>query len=135
MRENPPKWRNVTSFFSKVKMDDDFFNLLNVPQKEPTNDLDFWLKATVNTQEHKELDEDEKKKRNTAASARFRQKKKERDEQMKLERENLERLVIEQKTKIDEQEREIQWLKELIMSRKVDQEFIASVVKETLNQQ
>ena len=112
----------------------DILDFLSLPAPEPINDLDLWLKAPVPTSEPIGLDEDEKKKRNTQASARFRQKKKERDEQLKQERDNMERELIQLKTKISEQEKEIQWLKELIMSRSVDKEFVASVVKETLSQ-
>ena len=117
--------------------DDDILNFLSLPPQEPIDDLDLWLKATVPSKDSNNNfpDDEDKKKRNTAASARFRQKKKEKDEQLKQERDDMERQIIQLKTKVSEQEKEIQWLKELIMSRSVDKDFITSVVKETLQQQ
>lgn len=63
------------------------------------------------------LDEEDKRKRNTAASARFRAKKKAKENAVAQHAKDLQDKVKEMEDRIRQQDQEIRWLRQLVMER------------------
>jgi FAD synthase len=113
-----------------MQQNDDILSFLSNPkQQNSENDLDFWLSANLNGESndlsalHKAVSidisqpEDDKKKKNTIASARFRAKKKQKDMELKNENEELQKKVVVLEGKLKESEMEIKWLKDLLVEK------------------